>query len=110
MGVELRVHAFFPLLALVCLALSVAEGPGRGFGLFLDLVAAVVVRESARLIVAAWRGLRLRAVLLLPIGGLFAYANPESQETATEGGGHVALALAGPIASIATGLIFAARI
>ncbi len=36
------------------------------------LVAAVIVRETARLIVAAWIGMRLRAVLLLPIGGLFA--------------------------------------
>ena len=46
-----------------------------------------MVREIARLLVAAWLGLRLRAVLLLPIGGLFAYANPESQETANQGAG-----------------------
>ena len=51
-------------------------------GLFLVLVAAVVVRETARILVAAWLGLRMRAILLLPIGGLFAYANPESQEKA----------------------------
>ena len=37
-------------------------------------------QKPARLMVAAWLGLRLRAVLLLPIGGLFAYADPESQE------------------------------
>ena len=42
-------------------------------------------REVARLLVAAWLGLRLRAILLLPIGGLFAYANPESQENANQG-------------------------
>src|SRR6202043_3579208 len=80
MGVEMRLHAFFPLLAVLCLALSVADGLGRGIGLFFVLVAAVLVRETARLMVAAWLGLRLRAVLLLPIGGLFAYADPESQE------------------------------
>ena len=46
MGVELRLHAFFPLLAVLCLALSVPDGIGRGIGLFFVLVAAVLVRES----------------------------------------------------------------
>jgi CBS domain-containing protein len=108
MGVELRVHAFFPLLALVCLALGATDGMGRGFGLFAVLVAAVLVRETARLIVAAWLGLRLRAVLLLPIGGLFAYANPESQEGAGQGSTQFILAFTGPVANIATALVLAA--
>jgi len=108
MGVEMRVHAFFPLLAVVCLVISVPEGIGRGIGLFALLVFAVVVRETARLLVAAWLGLRLRAILLLPIGGLFAYADPESQENCSRGGGRYALALAGPLANIATALALAA--
>jgi len=108
MGVELRVHAFFPLLALVCLALGATDGMGRGFGLFVVLVAAVLVRETARLIVAAWLGLRLRAVLLLPIGGLFAYANPESQEGAGQGSTPFILAFTGPLANLATALVLAA--
>ncbi|HTB98924.1 MAG TPA: CBS domain-containing protein [Terracidiphilus sp.] len=102
MGVELRMHAFFPLLAVVCLGLSGPEGVGRGLGLFFVLVIAVIVREAARLIVAAWLGLRLRAVLLLPIGGLFAYANPESQENANLGAGQFLIAFAGPLANLAT--------
>jgi CBS domain-containing protein len=112
MGVEMRVHLFFPLLAVVCLVLSASEGgpyaPLRGMGLFLALVAAVLVRETARLLVAAWLGLRLRAVLLLPIGGLFAYANPESQENSNQGSGQFALAFAGPLANCATALVLAA--
>jgi CBS domain-containing protein/Zn-dependent protease len=108
MGVEMRVHAFFPLLALVCLGISAAEGMGRALALFFVLVAAVVVRETARLLVAAWLGLRLRAILLLPIGGLFAYANPESQENANRGSGQFAMALAGPVANAATALAMAA--
>jgi CBS domain-containing protein/Zn-dependent protease len=107
MGVEMRVHAFFPLMAVVCLALSGTSGVGRGLGLFLVLAIAVAVREIARLIVAAWLGLRLRAVLLLPIGGLFAYANPESQEGAAQGSAQFFLAFAGPVANLATGLILA---
>jgi CBS domain-containing protein len=112
MGVELRVHAFFPLLAFVCFALSAADGGSftvsRGFALFMALTAAVLVRETARLMVTAWLGLRLRAILLLPIGGLFAYANPESQENANSGAGQFALAFAGPVANLATALILAA--
>jgi CBS domain-containing protein len=112
MGVELRVHAFFPLLAFVCFALSSADGGSyaitRGLGLFLALTFAVLIRETARLMVTAWLGLRLRAILLLPIGGLFAYANPESQENANSGAGQFAIALAGPLANLATALILAA--
>jgi len=108
MGVEVRVHLFFPLLMVVCLGLSSADGVLRGLGLFLVLVSAVAVRETARLLVAAWLGLRLRAILLLPIGGLFAYADPESQEGSAQGGGQFAMALAGPLANISTALVLAA--
>jgi CBS domain-containing protein/Zn-dependent protease len=107
MGVELRVHTFFLLLAVVCLGLSTSDGWARGMGLFLVLVAAVIVREVARLVVAAWLGLRLRAVLVLPIGGLFAYANPESQEAANQGIGQFAIAFAGPVANCATAIALA---
>jgi CBS domain-containing protein/Zn-dependent protease len=107
MGVEIRVHAFFPLLAFVCIGICAADNWASGLGLFLIVTSAVIVRETARLMVAAWMGLRLRAVLLLPIGGLFAYANPESQENANQGGGQFALALAGPVANIASALMLA---
>jgi Zn-dependent protease len=108
MGVELRVHTFFLLLAVVCLGLGASEGIGRGLALFFILILAVVVREIARLLVAAWLGLRLRAILLLPIGGLFAYANPESQENANQGAAQFALAFAGPIANGLAALVLAA--
>lgn len=108
MGVELRVHTFFLLLAVVCMGLGAADGVGRGMGLFLALVLAVVVREIARLLAAAWLGLRLRAILLLPIGGLFAYANPESQQIATQGPGQFVLASAGPLANGVAAVVLAA--
>ncbi len=110
MGVEMRVHVFFPLLALVFLGLGTANGWPRCLGLFLILVVAVTTREIARLLVAAWLGLRLRAVLLLPIGGLYAYADPESQKNADQGGALLALTLAGPLANMATALVLAAAI
>jgi CBS domain-containing protein/Zn-dependent protease len=108
MGVEVRVHLFFPLLLVACLGLSSAGNAWSGFGLFMVLVAAVAVRETARLLMAAWLGLRLRAILLLPIGALFAYADPDSQEGASNGGGQFALALAGPLANLLTALMLAA--
>ncbi len=108
-GVEMRVHVFFPLLALVFFGISAGDGWQRGLALFFILVGAIAVRETARRLVAAWLGLRLRAVLLLPIGGLFAYANPESQEIANQGVGQFAIALAGPVANLATaGMLTAA--
>jgi CBS domain-containing protein/Zn-dependent protease len=111
-GVEMRVHTFFLLLAVVCLGLGATDGTAhpflRGLALYLVLCAAVVVREIARLLVSAWLGLRLRAILLLPIGGMFAYANPESQEIATQGRGQFLLASAGPLANGATALALAA--
>jgi CBS domain-containing protein/Zn-dependent protease len=110
MGVELRIHIFFPLLILVLFAISGADGWPRGLALFVALVAAVVVREIARLLAAAWLGLRLRAILLLPIGGLFAYANPESQEKANSGAGQWILAAAGPLANWGAALTTAAAI
>jgi CBS domain-containing protein len=108
MGVEMRVHVFFLVLSVVCIGLSASDGWVRGLGLFFAVIAAVVVRETARLLVAAWLGLRLRAILLLPIGGLFAYADPDSQENANKGSGEFALALAGPLANWATALVLAA--
>jgi len=110
MGVEMRVHIFFALLVFVVFAISGAEAWPRGLALFLLLVFAVIVRETARLLVAAWMGLRLRAILLLPIGGLFAYANPESQEAANRGLGQFALAFAGPLANWGAAIVAAAAI
>ena len=112
MGVEIRIHTFFVMLAVICLLFSNAVGAPAiaGLGLWLLIAVAVAVRETARLIVAAWLGLRLRTILLLPIGGLFAYANPESQEQAVNGTAQYQLALAGPIANLATALVLAATL
>jgi CBS domain-containing protein/Zn-dependent protease len=112
MGVEVRIHTFFVMLAVVCLLYSnsVGAGAATGLALWLLICAAVAVRETARLLVAAWLGLRLRTILLLPIGGLFAYANPESQEQAASGAAQYALGFAGPIANIATALVLAATL
>lgn len=110
MGVELRLHTFFLLLAVLCMVMNSAAGAGRGLALWMAVCAAVLVREIARVLVVAWLGLKLRAVLLMPIGGFYAYANPESQEHANEGGGQFACAFVGPLANLLTGLALAATL
>ena len=110
MGVEMRIHVFFPLLAFVFMGISGAQHWPRGLAMFILLVGAILTRETARLLVAAVLELRLRAILLLPIGGLFAYANPESQESAGRGRGQLALSLSGPLANLAAALVTAAII
>jgi CBS domain-containing protein/Zn-dependent protease len=104
----MRVHIFLPLVVIVFLGIAGSDGWRRGVALYLLLLFAIAVRLTARLIVAACLGLRLRAILMLPIGSFFAYANPESQEHSAEGAGQFYLAFAGPLANLFTGLLLAA--
>jgi len=109
-GVEVRIHAFFLLL----LALAIVLGPlagtngARALGLWLLLFLAVVVREMARAVAAAWYGVELSAILLLPTGGLQSFATAEAAERSSDPTVERPLALVGPLASIAFGLLLGA--
>ena len=74
LGVHLRIHiSFLLLLALAAGYSAVATGSMlRGFGLWFALCAAVAVRETARAIAAAYAGVPLHALFLLPFGGVMA--------------------------------------
>lgn len=111
-GVDLRIHYFFVLLLGFCLLETGVSGVSswRGVTLWLLLLVVVFVREIARLITAAWFGLHIRSILLLPIGGLFSYSTPESAERAVEPRVQLALALTGPVASLLFAGIVAALI
>lgn len=78
-GVEVRIHlSLLVLLALSVVYASVAfNSPQRGAGLWLTLAFAIVVREFARALAAMYSGLQLRAVFLLPVGGVMAFAPRE---------------------------------
>jgi CBS domain-containing protein len=105
LDVDLRVHISFVLLLALAVGFSLVESgsASRGFGLWLAMCFAVLVREVARAIAAAYSGLRLRALLLLPVGGMMALS------TATESNPSRAttrlLALIGPFANIFVGLL-----
>jgi len=111
-GVDLRIHTFFLLLLGFCLLSTGVDGVAawRGIMLWLLLLLAVFVREVARLITAAYHDLHLRSILLLPIGGLFSYATPESAERAAEGQVQTTLALSGPLANLLFAAVVAALI
>lgn len=108
-GVEVRLHPF--LLLLLALSVSSAawlgEASGRGLLLWLLLLATLAVREVARTLAAAWCGLELRGLLLLPVGGVASYAGddrPESRPALRR------LALVGPAANLLFSLVLAGLI
>jgi Zn-dependent protease/CBS domain-containing protein len=101
LGVDLRIHTFFLLLLGLCLLSTtlVNVDSWRAIMLWFILLLAVVVREIARVIVAVYHGVQLRSILLLPIGGLFSYANPDSAERASNGSIQTWMAVVGPLAN-----------
>jgi predicted transcriptional regulator len=75
-NVAVRVHVTFPLLLALAAGYSLAltGSAARGVGLWCALCFAVLVRECARALAAAYAGLRPRALFLLPVGGLMAFS------------------------------------
>jgi Zn-dependent protease/CBS domain-containing protein len=109
-GVEVRIHAFFLLLLAMAIAAGSIAGVGAGrvLALWFLLLLAVAMRELARALAAAWYGLELRGILLLPTGGLMTYATLEATERASEPAIERRMAVVGPIASFSFGLLLAA--
>ena len=106
-GVEVRIHAFFLLLLAMAIAAGSIAGVnnGRVLALWLLLLMAVAVRELARALAAAWYGLDLRGILLLPTGGLMNYATLEASERASEPAMQRRMAMVGPLASFGFSLL-----
>ncbi len=107
-GVEVRMHTFFLFLLLLSMTWAAAlERPlMRGIMLWLLVLLALAVREVARALVAAWFGVHLRRVLLLPTGGIHTCRNQEAQSRSSEPRVQRWLALTGPLAN----LLFAATV
>jgi Zn-dependent protease len=112
LGVEIRIHTFFLLLlglAISYSSVSGSTGP-RGFALWMLLFLAIIVREIARAIAAAWYGLDLRSILLLPTGGLQQYATPEATDLAATPKIGKRLGLVGPLTNLLFGALLGAVI
>ncbi len=106
MNVDLRVHISFVLLLVLSVGFSVATNGGatRGVALWLAMCSAVLVREIARAIAATYVGLRLRALFLLPVGGLMAFSTSAPGGSTPEANTRL-LMLTGPIANFGVGLL-----
>jgi len=109
-GVEIRIHAFFLLLLAMSMVAGALVGAntGRVLVLWFILLFAVMVREVARALAAAWFGLDLRGILLLPTGGLMTYGTLDATERAAEPGMQRRMAVVGPVASIGFALLVGA--
>ncbi|MGC9198955.1 MAG: CBS domain-containing protein [Acidobacteriaceae bacterium] len=105
MGVDLRVHISFLLLLLISMGFSLIDNGsvGRGVALWLAMCSAVLVREMARSLAAIYSGLRLRALFLLPIGGLMAFT-ASAQDVNSESSNRL-LTIVGPVANFGLGLL-----
>ena len=104
-GVELRLH-LYSATALVLLMLSAAllnVRVSRGLLLWLLLFGAVLVRETARALAAAWAGKDLQRLVLLPIGAIATYADEPTKEPRHER----LMALAGPVSNFGAALTMA---
>jgi len=109
--VDVRLHISFPLLLAVAMGYSVfATGSaGRGIALWLALCFAVLVREVARTIAAAYAGLRLRTLFLLPVGGIMAFASQDGMTLQPDEQPNTRwITASGPIANFAAGLLLLA--
>ncbi len=111
-GVEIRLHSFFALLLVGAAgwAMLLGRSPIRGILLWLLLLLAVLLREVARAIAAAWFGLDLSRILLMPTGGMQTFADAESEKHSAEPKVLRVMAVTGPIANLLAGAVFAGAI
>src|SRR2546423_6632403 len=104
-GVELRIHTTFPLLLLVVLLTESfrfgggGTGAPRGIALVGIIFGSVVLHELGHAVVAMHVGIRVRGILLLPIGGLTLMDPQEHIDTAKDPVRETRIALAGPLIS-----------
>ncbi len=111
-GVEVQLHSFFVFLLVLSMswAAYLEQTLVRGAALWLLLLLAVAVREVARGVAAAWYGIDLKSILLLPTGGLPTYVSTDAAERATEMKVQKRMALVGPVANLIFGLTLAGLI
>ena len=106
-GVELRLHlTFLFLLMFVWFAQSATKGPalaGRGLALVGLVFGSVVLHELAHALVAIRSGVKVRGIVLLPIGGITFMENdgPHTGKSATR---DIRISAAGPLINLGIGL------
>lgn len=100
-GVELRIHTTFLLLLLFVLVTESTTYGGagipRGIALVGIIFGSVILHEMGHAVVAIGSGVRVRGILLLPIGGLTLMDPQEHIDSAKYPVRETRIALAGPL-------------
>ncbi len=96
LNVELRLHLAFFFLLLFVVAFNQQAGIAAGASEVAMVLAAVFLHELSHILTASNRGVPLRMVMLLPIGGIHVRENSDTKINANA---EIAVALAGPIAN-----------
>lgn len=106
-GVEVRLHLTFVfLLMFVWFTQSASHGAelaGRGLMLVVLVFASVVIHELAHALVAIRSGVKVRGIVLLPIGGITFMEDrgPHTGRTAVR---DIRISIAGPLINIGVGI------
>jgi Zn-dependent protease len=102
-GVELRIHTTFLLLLLFVLLTEffrpggAGSGIPRGIALVAIIFGSVVLHELGHAVVALHVGIRVRGILLLPIGGLTLMDPQEQMNSVKNPARETWIAIAGPL-------------
>jgi Zn-dependent protease/CBS domain-containing protein len=112
-GVEIRLHfTFVFLLAFVWMAESAMKGnstPSRVLALVGIVFGSVVLHELGHALVAMREGVRAKAIILLPIGGITVLEDSPPGGATTAAGARwrrdIVIALAGPLVNIVIALV-----
>jgi len=106
-GVDLRVHVTFVLLLLFVwftdTVSSGTRGAVRGLLLVAIVFASVVLHELGHAILAIRYGLRVRSIVLLPIGGITLMEDPA--EVSSDPARELRLAAVGPMVNLVLGVV-----
>jgi Zn-dependent protease/predicted transcriptional regulator len=108
-GVDFRIHVAFLFLLLFILitesATSGSLGAVRGFALLAIIFASVILHELGHTVVAVRSGMRVRAIMLLPIGGVALMDSQDQLESLKDPGRETRIAMAGPCVSLLLAVI-----
>jgi Zn-dependent protease/CBS domain-containing protein len=111
-GVDIRIHVtFLFLLGFVWFSESLtmgASGPGRGIALVGIIFGCVVLHELAHAVVAQHSGIKVRSIVLLPIGGVTLME--DVARTRPDPARDIRIAVAGPLLNLIIAVIAGAII
>lgn len=106
-GVPVRIHASFLLLAIFVIAQALdphGGGAARGVGLTFIAFFAVLFHEFGHIAASLVRGVRPKAIVLLPVGAVHIRESSEI-DSRRDAQSEIIIALAGPLVSLALAAI-----